>query len=178
MSRPFTTRTCCFLRDDRGTATIDFVLWFSLMMVVLLASLELAVINLRHSMLDRAVDLATREIRLSTGDIPSYDETLAMVCNEARIAANCTQNLRLEMVQVDPRDTSKIPYDTDCQNAEEQPRPVRNFEPGQDNDMMMLKACFKYKPILPTAALAKSLEKDEQGYARLTVTSAFVQEPR
>ena len=84
----------------------------------------------------------------------------------------------LEMVEVDPRNFLTIEPNPDCRNAEEEPRPVRNFTPGMDNALMLLRACLKYKPMMPTTGLGKELNTDTQGYAQMIVTSAFVQEPR
>jgi hypothetical protein len=54
---------------------------------------------------------------------------------------------------------------------------VRDFSPGTENQLMMLRACLKYEPIFPTAFLANVLEKDSHGQAKIVVTNAFVQEP-
>ena len=167
-----------FRREDDGSAAVEFVLYFTVFFMILSAAVEIAYINLRHAMLERGVDLATREIRLSTGEIPSYAQVRQMICNEATILDACTDSLRLEMVQVDPRAPTTIPVDADCQNSSEDPRPVRNFVPGQDNDLMLIRACLKYKPMMPTTTFGKQLNIDDQGYAQLVVTSAFVQEPR
>ena len=171
----FATR---FRKDEDGNSTVEFAVYFTAIFLLLAASVEIAYINLRHAMLERGVDLATRDIRLSTGDIPTYETTRAMICSKAAILDDCEANLRLEMVQVSPRDLSGAPTDADCQNGEDDPRPVRNYTPGQDNDLMLMRACLMYKPMLPTTSLGKQLNKDEHGYAQLIVTAAFVQEPR
>lgn len=167
-----------FRRSEEGSASIEFVLYFTIFFMVLSAGVEIAYINLRHAMLERAVDLTTRDIRLSTGATPTYESVKAQICEQASILEDCNNNLRLEMVQVDPRDTAAMPSDTDCQNAAQDPRPVRNFVPGADNDLMLLKACLMYKPMMPTSDFAKALHVGADGYAQLVVTSAFVQEPR
>lgn len=167
-----------FRRDENGSASIEFVLYFTVMFVILAAAVEIANINLRHAMLERAVDLAVRDIRLNTGDVPTFDEVRATICEEASIVEECDTNLMLEMKQVDPHAFVGLPETPDCINSEEDPRPVRQFDPGTDNDLMLIRACLKYKPILPTAPMAKSIETDEEGYAKLIVRSAFVQEPR
>lgn len=165
-------------REEDGNATIEFALYFTIFFLILAAGVEIAFMNLRHSMLERGVDLATREIRLSTGEVPSYEAVRERICTEASVLGDCQNNLRLEMVQVDPRSFMGMPHTADCINSEEEPRPVRNFQPGLDNDLMLIRACLKYKPVLPTTSLGKQLNKDTEGYAQLIVTSAFVQEPR
>ncbi|MBO9467703.1 pilus assembly protein [Tropicibacter sp. R15_0] len=174
--KQFTRR---FQKEEDGNATVEFAVYFTVFFLILAAAVEIAYINLRHAMLERGVDLATREIRLATGHIPDYSEVRTKICEEATVLDACESNLRLEMVQVDPRDfNATAPNDTDCQNAAEDPRPVRNFVHGQDNQLMLIRACLKYKPMMPTTAIGKELNLDDYGYAQLIVTSAFVQEPR
>jgi hypothetical protein len=167
-----------FRRDDSGSMTIEFLFFFVFFVILLVTGVEIAYLNLRHAMLERGVDMVTREIRLATGDIPTYDQVRNRICEEATIVGACTGNLRLEMVQVNPRAFQTVAPDADCQNEKQEPRPVRNFVAGEDNELMLIRACLKYKPILPTTGLGKALHKDAEGYAQMVVTSAFVQEPR
>lgn len=167
-----------FRNDESGSASIEFVLYFTVMFVILATSVEIANINLRHAMLERGVDVAVRDIRLNTGSVPTYQEVRSKICEEANILEECESNLMLEMKQVDPESFVSLSEVPDCINAEQEPRPVRQFQPGQDNDLMLIRACLRYKPILPTAPFAKGFDTDEDGYAKLIVRSAFVQEPR
>lgn len=167
-----------FRQDEEGSTTVEFSVYFTIFFFILAAAVEMGYMNLRHALLERGVDLATREIRLNTGDVPTYEEVRAIICEEAVIVSGCTDNLRLEMIQVDPRNFTAIPPSADCINAEEEPRPVRNFQSGLDNQMMLMRACLKYKPAMPTTSFGLALQKDAQGYAQMVVTSSFVQEPR
>jgi Flp pilus assembly pilin Flp len=167
-----------FRKDEEGTATVEFVLYFTLIFFVPAAGVEIAYMNLRHAMLERSVDQVVRDIRLSTGNIPSYDEVRENICEKASIIEECEDNLRLEMVQVDPRAFSGMPANADCVNAAQDPHPLRNFEHGQDNQLMLMRACMKFKPVFPSTGIAQELNMDSDGYANLIVTAAFVQEPR
>lgn len=167
-----------FQRSEDGSAVMEFVLYFTLFFFILAAGIELAYVNLRHAMLERAVDLSVREIRLSTGHSPSYEEVRSSVCEKARIIDDCESSLRLEMIQVDPRDFQGLPAKADCVNAAQDPHPVRNFVYGQENKLMLVRACMMFKPIFPTTGIGENLQIDEHGYSALVVTSAFVQEPR
>lgn len=173
--RTFASR---FRRDEDGTSTIEFAVYFTVFFMVFAAGVEIAYINLRHSMLERAVDLTVRDIRISTGAIPTYAEVKARICADATILDDCDGNLMLEMVETNPRNFWSFDPNPDCRNAEEDPRPVRTFTPGKDNALMLLRACLKYKPMMPTTQFGKKLNTDTQGYAQMIVTSAFVQEPR
>lgn len=178
MTRAIMKRFLRFRASEKGSAPVEFAIYFTVIMAVLASSVEIAYLNMRHAMLERAVDLTVRDIRLSTGAIPSYEEVRTDICDRAAVLDDCVENMRLEMTQVDPRVFVGIGPGSDCINAEEDPRPVRNFENGNENDLMLIRACAKFKPIFPTTGIASHLNLDEQGYARLIVTSAFVQEPR
>jgi hypothetical protein len=54
---------------------------------------------------------------------------------------------------------------------------VRGFELGRENEMMMMRACIKFKPLYPTSGLGYALEKDGTGRAKMISAAAFVQEP-
>ncbi|MGR3368538.1 MAG: TadE/TadG family type IV pilus assembly protein [Sagittula sp.] len=167
-----------FCREENGNSTLEFAFYFSIFFLVLAAGVEIAYMNLRHAMLERSVDRVVREIRLSTGEIPTYEQVRLSICDQAVIIDDCQNNLMLEMVEVDPRNVTMMEPNPDCRNAQEDPRPVRNFVHGKDNDLMLMRACLKYKPMMPTTGFGKELNLDTEGYAQMIVNSAFVQEPR
>ena len=90
---------------------------------------------------------------------------------------NCENALRLEMVRIDLRDTVSMPGTADCSDSSEEVQPVRSFVNGQENELMILRACAKFDPIFPTTGLGKQLKKDGAGQFALIAMSAFVQEP-
>lgn len=168
-----------FCRDEQGGASvIEFAIVVPLFALFLGAMVELGWMNIRHAMLERGLDTTVREIRLSTGFVPSYEAIRDRICDSAGILPDCQATLRLEMKVVDPRAFVSIPARAECQNSIEDPRPLRNFQSGEDNDMMLLRACYKFKPVFPTTGLGGSLTQDDEGFTAIVSTSAFVQEPR
>ncbi|MCJ7874680.1 pilus assembly protein [Marinovum sp. 2_MG-2023] len=167
-----------FCRDERGTATIDFAIIVTMFATILGASVEMGYLNIRHAMLERGLDTTVRELRLATGFVPGHDAIRQSICDRAGIITDCAENLRLEMKVVDPRSFEAIPGSADCRNADQEARPLRNFQAGAANELMLLRACLMFKPVFPTSGLAAELSKDNEGYAALVATSAFVQEPR
>lgn len=165
------------LKDEGGTATVEFVIVFPFFLGLLLSSFELSMITMRETMLERALDLTVREIRLETGTAPQHDEIKARVCERAPVIPDCIRNLRLEMIQIDPRNWTMPTAEFDCTDQSQEVQPVRNFVNGMDNDLMLLRACAKFEPVFPGAGLGKTLSKDAAGMAALIATSAFVQEP-
>jgi len=138
----------------------------------------LGFVTLHHSMLERAVDMTVRDIRLGTGTAPQHDEIKDMICAAAGFIDDCDTSLRLEMIQLDPYNWNEISDDADCIDQSEEVNPVRSFVNGLENELMFLRACVKIDPVFPTTGLGKNMVKDGAGQYALVSMSAFVQEPR
>lgn len=164
-------------RDESGTATVEFVLVFPVYLALMIMSLELSLMTLRATMLERGLDMAVRDIRLGTGTAPTHDAIRDRICEEAFTIVDCENNLRLEMVPTDIRNLTSLGDNVQCTDRSEQGAPVLKFTPGQQNQLMFLRACVKYDPIFPGWDLATKLTKDDHGQVALVSMSAFVQEP-
>ncbi len=171
------TRFMRFWRDERANPTLEFVIMFPVMVFFMLSSVELGFITMRHTMLERALDLTVRDIRLGTGTAPQHSELKTRICDRAGMIPDCGQNLRIEMIQVDPRNWVEPDPTPDCTNQAKDVKPVRSFENGQENQLMLIRVCVKYRPIFPLTGLGNALTKDGAGYAAMVSSSAFVQEP-
>ena len=167
-----------FWQGERGTATVEFAIMFPFYITLFLSSVELGMIHFRHSMLERGLDRAVRDVRLGTGTNPSYDDIKDSICTYAGVLPQCSANLRLEMILVDPRAYVAPDAIADCIDHSEDPLPLRNFVHGGSNQMMLLRACYVFSPVFPTAGLGYQLPKDGAGNVAMTASSAFVQEPR
>jgi hypothetical protein len=167
-----------FLRRENGNATIEFVILFPLFFGLLVSSVEIGFITLRHTILDRAVDMTVREIRMSTRNPLQYEQVRDAICDRAPIISDCQSNLKIEMIRMDLRAWVPPPADFDCINHAEEVQPVRTFQNGMQNEMMLLRICAIYKPVFPLAALGRDLQRDGPGgYAAMLSAAAFVQEP-
>lgn len=182
--------TCCsrlaqllrrFRRNEEGSILVEFVIFFPLLLLILLTTIELGLIQMRGSMLERALDLTVRELRLGTGVAVSHNEIRDDVCARAGFIDDCETQMRLELVQLDPFDwtdtVSEIPDCVDTIDADAI-NPVSQFENGQSNELMFVRACIKFNPFMPTWGLGAAMPKDDDGRIKLYAASAFVQEPR
>ncbi|MFT7597012.1 MAG: hypothetical protein ACI8R4_004355 [Paracoccaceae bacterium] len=167
-----------FRRSENGSATLEFAITFPAMLFFLLSGIELGFVTLHHAMLERALDITVREIRLGTGTAPQHDAIKAKICEGAGFINNCDTNLRLEMIQLDPFNWVDISDDADCTDKSEDVNPVRSFVNGLENELMFLRACVKIDPVFPTTGLGKNMVKDGADQYSLVSMSAFVQEPR
>lgn len=167
-----------FRRDENGTMSIEFALWFPIFFSVLGGMAELGVISARHAMLERGLDLAVREVRLRTTNPPQFDELKQIMCDRAAIIPNCDQVLTLEMRPQNLRHFVELPDMAACIDRSEEVNPANTFTPGQENELMVLRVCAKFSPIFPTSAIGARLSIDGAGDYALVSTSAYVQEPK
>lgn len=171
-----------FRRAERGNVTVEFALMFPVFIMILTSSIEMGVITIRQTLLERGLDIAMREVRVGTGANYTHDQVRAMICDGAAIFEDCEQNLRLEMVPNDPRNYTRLPNTVDCAQhstgGNEVLNPVRNFAAGQSNELVIVRACMLYDPIFPTSQLALERTTDQNGKSALVAVSAFTQEPR
>jgi hypothetical protein len=138
---------------------------------------ELGTVTIRHTMLERGLDKAVRTVRLNQNENLDHAALKQMICDNAGILPNCMDTLHLEMVSLDMMNWVEPPAGTDCMDIAEPVTPVRNFVVGSNQQMMLLQACYKYRPITPAGTIISSLAKDAQGFTALVSTSAFVHEP-
>lgn len=166
-----------FFRGDGGSVTAEFVIMFPVFVFLFLSSVEFGIYSLRQSMLERALDITVRTVRINTGDDLSHDGLKDEICANVGMVPDCATTLRLEMISVDPRAWQGLPFGADCVDRAAAVSPVRNFSPGQANDLMLLRACVSFEPIFPSTGLGFYFKKNTAGDSYITARSAFVQEP-
>lgn len=171
------TRLRRFGRDQAGSATLDFVLMLPAVMLIFTSSYEAGVLSTRHVMLERGLDVAVRDVRIGRIPSPSHDSLVARICDVASIIPNCQNNVRLEMMPRDPRAWVDPGNSVMCVDRAEVGPPVLNFNPGLNNELMVLRACALFDPMIPTNGLGKEIPKESGGAYALTATSAYVMEP-
>ncbi|SEK54403.1 TadE/TadG family type IV pilus assembly protein [Roseovarius nanhaiticus] len=165
------------LRREDGNASVEFIVIVPLYLTLLTMSVELSMITLRQTMLERGLDIAVRDIRLGTGTNPTHDAIKRRICEEVYVIDDCFNSIKLEMVPSDMRNLTTLGGEAMCTDKEETGTPVLSFTPGQQNQLMFLRACAKFDPLFPTWQLARSLKKDNSGQVAIVSMSAFVQEP-
>lgn len=171
-----------FGRDERGSATIEFVIVVPVFLVLFLSTFELGMLMSRHVMLDRGLDMAVRQVRLGQINPPNpadlHEEIKSAICDAATpIIPNCMTQLKLEMRPLNPRSFVNIPADADCIDREDDSIPNRTFTAGISNQLMILRACALFDPYFPTTGLGASLPRRSGGAYALVSVSSFVIEP-
>lgn len=165
-------------RAEAGTATTEFVIIFPLFIAILLTAVETGIHMSRNVMLERAVDLTVRDLRLGSWEQPTPADLRQRICERASIIRSCEETLLLELHQVDASTWDGLTLGVSCMNRETDFFPVTEFRPGTTNDLMLLRACVIADPIMPVNSLMLTMPRDPSGGYRVAAVSAFVNEPR
>lgn len=164
-------------RDTRGAAAVEFALVVPMLLAIIFSTFEGGWIMLQSIMLDRAVDMTVRELRLGTFANPTHEAMRAKVCERAMVLLNCEASLALELIPITAGVASYPTDDTRCVDRRSEIAPVLRFNGGARSDIMFVRACYVVSPITPGLGLSLALNKDESGALRLISKSAFINEP-
>lgn len=168
-----------FRKDEAGAIyTLEFALMFPLLLTALAFGVEFTTHANRQFQVDRGLDVTARAIQLSTSQELNHDDLKNFICANSGGLDDCTTRMRLEMIPINPREFTALPAMPDCTDTPEPVNPVRGWALGQQHELMMLRACYKFKPVFGSLGLGKLLGTDNEGYGRMVAISAFVQEPR
>ncbi|WP_136443102.1 TadE/TadG family type IV pilus assembly protein [Pacificoceanicola onchidii] len=166
-----------FRTEESGSMVVPFALWTPVFLVLILSAIELGTVTIRQTALERAMDDTVRDLRLDSSALTTHDELKAQICATAAVLPACDEMLRLEMVSLDMRNWSAPEASADCVDVSQDINPVRSYYRGGDQEIMLLRACYKYQPITPAGTLSSSLAKDAAGYTAIVTSTAFVNEP-
>lgn len=180
MIRPFST-----LRDGlrrfwhatEGTATVEFVMVFPVIMMLLFQSIEASWIMVRSTMLDRAVDMTVRDLRLGHLPNPTNDSLRQHICGLTTGIANCTSSLMIELKPLDTTTFALPSNNAPCVDRTANIQPVTTVQQGVGDNLMLIRVCAVVDLIFPGTGLGLALPKDASGGIDLIATSAFVNEP-
>ncbi len=170
-------RLRAFRADDSGNGTLELMLVLPGFMLLFTSAYEGGVMSTRHVMLERGMDQTVREVRIGRIPNPTNDVLSARICEYASIIPDCLTNIRLEMKRRDMRNW--VPMgDIDCVDLDEPNQPVITFSnTGGNNELMVLRACVLFEPMIPSTGLGKHIPKKSQGSYALVATSSYVMEP-
>ncbi|MDF0600140.1 pilus assembly protein [Psychromarinibacter sp. C21-152] len=168
-----------FRRDERGGILIEFLVLFPLFIFVFTSTFEAGVMNVRHALLERAVDLAVRDLRLGRGSsAPTHDELRATICNYAGMMPKCDERLHIEMERIDSASWTFREGQIACIDTEEEGELTQNFTPGALNDFMLITVCGAFDVMTPASGLGLWLPKiGDSDHYPLIAMSAYVIEP-
>lgn len=166
-----------FRRDEDGGPTIEFVILLPMMLGFCLSTIELGILLSRQVMLERGMDIAVRDVRIGAMQPVRHDLLVAAICDAALIIPDCTNQLKLEMVRRDPRAWTTLRSEVDCVDREELGQPPEAFNPGIQNELMVLRACSLFDPFFPTTGIGGRIHRESGDAYALVATASYVVEP-
>lgn len=170
-----------FLRGGRGSATVEFVIVFPLFLTLLCSTAESGLLMLRQVMLDRALDIAVRDLRIGTWQEPTHDLVKRRICDAALMIPDCEDTVLLELREISTATWDLPATDATCVDRPAELNPMANmpdFRQGGGDALMLVRACAVFDPIFPGAGLGLDLVGDRDGNYALVSASVFVNEPR
>jgi hypothetical protein len=173
------TRLRRFRKEDAGALySLEFLVLLPVLVFPLLFGVELTTHSNRQFQLDRGLEVTTREIRLNTAYNFTHDQIKTAICANTGGLSDCDSRLRLEMVAMNPRNYAGLPNVADCIDSAEDVRPVRGWSLGQQHQLMVMRACYRYDPFSASFGLGNIFATDNTDELGTMVSmSAFVQEP-
>ncbi|MBV7410191.1 TadE/TadG family type IV pilus assembly protein [Maritimibacter sp. DP1N21-5] len=164
-------------KREEGNATIEFVILFPAIMTLFLSAFEISIYLARSVLLERALDISVRQLRLGTLAPKTAAELRDHICNGTLIFPDCIAATTIELTPISTS-TWQFPANTIAcvdRNAEIQPAMNVNF--GQANDVMIVRACTVLDPFFATTPWVMGLPLDASGGYNIAAASTFVNEP-
>jgi len=164
-----------FRKADNGSSTIEFVILFPIFIIIFMSCFEAGMLMTRQVMLERAVDLSVRDLRLGHWAPPTHDEIKKTICNRAGIIPDCMNALLVELQPVSKSTWTPLPPQVTCQDKSNPITPA--FAGGAENEMMIVRACAITKPWFYATGLGLKLPLVDGEHYAIVSSSAFVNEP-
>lgn len=164
-------------RSEDGTASLEFVLAIPVVMAVFTASFESGLFMTRAIMLEQSLDMVMRELRLGHYVNPDADLLKEEICERTVIFSNCEASLMLDMQTVSTTAFDLPAVPTTCVDVELDVQPVISLQIGQDNDLVLVRACIRLEAMFPTTGIGLGLKPDGAGQYAIVAMSAFSNEP-
>ena len=165
------------LRRDDGNATIEFVIIFPILMGLFLMVFETGLLMTRGVMLDRAVDISMRQLRLGTLVPMTHDGLKDSICANTVVIPDCGNVVLIELRAISTDTWTPLSGSTTCVDRSEEIQPLLDFETGIQNEMMLVRVCAILDPFFPGTGLAARMQLDDTGGYALVAMSAYVNEP-
>lgn len=177
----FLRRYRSFRKGQNGNATIEFVFLFPVFIFLFLTGFESGYFMVRNVMLERAVDVAIRDVRLGNGNVPDFDDMKLSICQQAAIIPDCVNSVQVEMqsIAITPGSTTALRAPARCVDRASTDDSITGttFDVGLENQMMMVRVCALMQPLFPSTGIGVGMRVDAEGNYAIVATTGFVNEP-
>jgi len=167
-----------FSRSEDGAVTIPTIIFLPTFIMLMVASVDLGMLMLKQTLLDRAVDVATRNIRIGASELPDHTALKQLICDNMAMAPECMQDLTVELFEIDDTTWTSAAGAVQCSDRTAPEPPDVTFEKGDQDQLMLMRTCLKVTPMVATDPLALALVTDAAGQYALINSTVFVNEPQ
>lgn len=164
-------------RREDGTASVEFVVVFPVIVAIMFQAFETGWLTVRQTMLERALDMTVRELRLGHFTNPTNDTLRNYICSLTVVISDCTDSMLIELTPIDTSTWALPSPAATCVNRGATIQPVTTVDQGSGDELMIIRACAVVDLMFPWAGIGLDLPKDSQGGVALVAASAFVNEP-
>jgi TadE-like protein len=165
------------LRREEGSSTIEFVLCIPALMTAFMMSFESGMFMTKSVLLDRAVDLTIRDLRLGHIPNPTSAVLKAAICDKTVILAECVDSIKIELAPINQVTLVMPPRAVKCIDRDAPIEPDLDPDVGANNEIMLVRVCVLIDAMFPTTGLGEKLVMGEHGEIGMIAVSAFVNEP-
>lgn len=167
-----------FARSEEGSLTAEVAILTPLYIMLLLCTVEAGMLMVRHTMLDRAIDITVRDLRLGRYQNPTLEQIRTDICEQMTVMPRCAQDLMIELRPI-ARGVWDVPTGRQpCIDRTTPIEPATTFIPGGENELVLIRVCAIFNPLFPTTPWGLRLPLDPSGGYQLLAMSSYVNEPR
>jgi hypothetical protein len=154
------------------------------------ASVDVGVSMLRQVMLDRAVDLAVREIRLGNPDFESSDDIKNAICTGIEDVSSgmrpvmqedeCLAGITVELRIINDESFAGLDEPVGCVDREENISPAVAFTPrsaAAPQELMLIRTCVVSDPFIRLTGVLTAMPINANGDYVAVSRGVFVNEP-
>ena len=164
-------------RKEDGTASIEFLFAIPVLLTIFMASFESGYFMIRHVMLERALDLTMRELRLGLLGNVTHNQLRTLLCTRAVVLGDCQNNLKIELEPVSTATWTMPATPTTCIDRAVPIDPVTTFVRGGSSEPVLVRICVRQDTMFPSTGIGLGLQKDGLGNYAILARSVFVNEP-
>lgn len=167
-----------FRDSEAGTSTVEFVICVPLVLAFLFSAADFGMVMLRKVFLDRAVDIAVRQVRLGNVNATQFNDFKQMICDNTFLIGDCVNAMAVELRPVDTLTWSGLDDPAQCVNRSADIAPVTAFIPGGvAQELMLIRVCAVVDPFIDMTGLVLGMPEDDSGGFFLVSRAAFANEP-
>lgn len=165
--------------DERGSASVEFVIALPILMAIFMASFESGLFMTRKIMLEQSVDIVMRELRLAHYPSPvTTDKLKTEICNRTIMFENCAANIMIELQKISTSTFALPTTSAECRDLSQPIKPSTVLQIGAENELMLVRVCIIADALFPTTGVGLGLTRTTNGGGvQILAVSAFANEP-